>query len=169
MEQKEGGSRALWWERQTIKKWWTHIAKVYGMIHSPWVLEPELNQATCYKAGQAGPRNQLGQFLDECEIPDNQRKDPQFHANVSPSAKLSSTNCVYIGVDSSYLGFESSGVRLSLIWMELQWKSLALKTLRKVSFMTRVSSSHNILALLTCWMETNSSVLEISTYAVIRL
>lgn len=76
MEQKEGGFRASRWEQQTIEKWWTHIAKVYGMIHSPWVSEPELNQATCYEAGQEGPRNQLGQFLDECEIPDNQRKDP---------------------------------------------------------------------------------------------
>lgn len=74
-------------EQRTIEKKWTHVAKIYGMLYSPWVPESALDQALCHEAGQElsedDPDQELVQFLDDFDVSNCERKDPQFQTNVS--------------------------------------------------------------------------------------
>jgi len=62
------------------------------MMLSPWVSEPVLSQALHCKLGDedsGGEVHELVDFLDGFGISDDDRRHPQFFANVSPVAKLS--------------------------------------------------------------------------------
>jgi hypothetical protein len=57
------------------------------MLYSPWVPEPTLDQALRYALGQDiledSPGHELARFLDEHEVHDRERKNPQFRTSVS--------------------------------------------------------------------------------------
>jgi len=85
--QGDSGSGVSRQKQRMAKKKWTHIAKVYGMLYSPWVPEWQLERVLQYEVGQDlpedSPDKEFVRFLDELEVGDRERKDPQFEANVS--------------------------------------------------------------------------------------
>ena len=66
---------------------WTHIAKMFGMLRSPWLDEECLNLALRYGMGEDPQGNtwadEIAQFLDQARVGNDVRKDKQFRANVS--------------------------------------------------------------------------------------
>ena len=69
---------------------WTHVTKLWGMQHCPWLSEPVLDHALYYKMGQVpggdSGAEELARFLDEHGVDDDVWKDKQFRANVSLSS-----------------------------------------------------------------------------------
>ena len=91
-QQRDGGSSTSRRPRGTIERFWTQIAKVYGMMYSPWVLESVLRQALHCRPGEGDSEDdgvhELVEFLDEAEISDDDRRHPRFCVNVSPVVQL---------------------------------------------------------------------------------
>ena len=112
MERRGGRPRTSRQGQQTTEKQWTHIAKMYGMLYSPWVTEQKLDQALRYRAGQDLPEDnicrELVVFFDRYEVTTHERRDPQFQTNVS--FPLSNTY-PDLSMNSFDLGFGSCGVR----------------------------------------------------------
>jgi len=94
--QTAGGSSTSRRVRGTTEKFWISVAKVYGMMFCPWASEPALRQALHCKPGEGGlgddEVHELVEFLDEAGISEDDRRHPQFSANVSPAAQLSNLN-----------------------------------------------------------------------------
>ena len=87
IRQNDGGPGTSQQEERTIKNWWTHIAKVYGMLVCPWISETLLTKALTYEEGQVLPEDhscqQIVEFFDKLEVKNHERKHPQFPPNVS--------------------------------------------------------------------------------------
>jgi len=66
---------------------WTHIAKAYAMMYSPWDTELALNRALDYTKDQDfegdSAVEDIVHLLDLFKLGDDVRKDKVFRANVS--------------------------------------------------------------------------------------
>lgn len=74
-------------QEQLVERRWTHLAKIYGMMICPWISERQLAAALIYKEGEVLPEDHpcwdIVEFMDACEIKNDERKHPRFPANVS--------------------------------------------------------------------------------------
>ena len=65
-----------------VNSGWTHIVKLYGMLYNPWLVKLVLDCALHCPMGQASEGDscdeELAQFIDECMVGDDVRKNKQF-------------------------------------------------------------------------------------------